>query len=155
VLGQFCSGGFDESLAVYEAADVVVVSGSATAPTLPPFGPTVFNRTAVADPGFDDWYAQVAALPRDAAWRSAFAALFGSPPTDFADLYSDAAKVLLRSLLGTSWVDRNGNLVVDRTALARSVRHTRDLRGVTCTVTIDPATGNRVDDQKSLARCAG
>jgi ABC-type branched-subunit amino acid transport system substrate-binding protein len=156
VLGQFCSGGFGQALAVYQAAGVVVISGSATDDSLPPFGPTVFNRTIVANgDGGDAWFAQLPTLARDAAWRSAFADLFGSPPTDFADLYYDATSVLLRSLRHTASVDRNGNLVVDRAALARDVRRTKDVHGVTCTITIDPATGNRVNDAKSLARCAG
>ncbi len=156
VLGQFCSSGFDQALPIYQAAGVVVISGSATSDALPPFGPTVFDRTAVSDgDGFDAWYAQVAALPRDLAWRGAFAALLGTSPTDFADLYGDAAKMLIRSLEDTAWVDRSGNLVVDRAALARSVRHTKGLRGITCTVTIDPSTGNRVNDPKALARCEG
>jgi ABC-type branched-subunit amino acid transport system substrate-binding protein len=156
VLGQFCSSGFDQSLPIYQAAGVVVVSGSATSDALPAFGPTVFDRTAVSDgDGGTAWYTQVASLPADLAWQGAYAALFGAPPAQFADLYGDAARVLLRSLRDTSWVDNHGNLVVDRAALARAVRHTKDARGITCTITIDPATGNRVNDLKALARCAG
>jgi hypothetical protein len=45
--------------------------------------------------------------------------------------------------------------VIDRAALAAAVRSTRHFQGVTCTVTLDPATGNRVDDPEALARCAG
>jgi len=156
VLGQFCSSGFDQALPVYQAAGVVVISGSATNDALPQFGPTVFDRTIVADgDGGDAWFAQLPTLPGDAGWRGAFADLLGAPPTDFADLYYDAASVLLRSLRHTASVDRNGNLVVDRAALARDVRHTNGARGVTCTITIDPATGNRVNDPRSLARCPG
>jgi len=155
VLGQFCSGGFDQALPIYQAAGVVVISGSATSDALPAFGPTVFNRTAVSDgDGGTAWYTQVASLPGDVAWRGAFAALLGTPPTDFADLYYDAAKVLIRSVQRTSSVDGGGNLVVNRAALARAVRHTTGLRGVSCTITIDPATGNRINDPKALARCA-
>jgi len=156
VVGQLCSGGFDQALPVYQAAGVVVISGSATNDALPQDGPTVFDRTIVADgDGGDAWLAQLPTLPGDTAWRGAFADLLGSPPTDFADLYYDAASVLLRSLRHTASVDRNGSLVVDRAALARDVRRTNGVRGVTCTITIDPATGNRVNDPKSLARCAG
>jgi ABC-type branched-subunit amino acid transport system substrate-binding protein len=156
VLGQFCSGGFDQALPIYQAAGVVVISGSATSDAVPQFGPTVFDRTIVADgDGGDVWFAQLPTLLDDAAWRNAFADLLGSRPTDFADLYHDAASVLLRSLRHTAWLDKNGNLVVDRAALARDVRHTKDARGITCSITIDPATGNRVNDAKSLARCAG
>ncbi len=155
VLGQFCSAGFDQALPIYQAAGVVVVSGSATSDTLPAFGPTVFNRTAVSDgDGGAAWYTRVSSLPGDVAWRSAVAALLGTPPTDFADLYYDAAKVLIRSVQSTARIDGNGDLVVSRAALAHSVRHTTRLRGVTCTITIDPATGNRLNDPKALARCA-
>jgi ABC-type branched-subunit amino acid transport system substrate-binding protein len=155
VLGQLCSTGFDQALAVYQTAGIVTISGSATSDTLPSFGPTVFDRTAVSDgDGGTAWYTQVSTLPRDLAWRDAYTALLGTAPTDFADLYYDAAKVLIRNLQSTSWVDSGGNLVVNRSALARAVRHTTDVRGVTCTITIDPATGNRVNDAKSLARCA-
>ena len=155
VLGQLCSGGFEQALPIYQAAGVVVISGSATSDALPALGPAVFNRTAVSDgDGGAAWYAQVASLPGDVAWRGAFAALLGAPPPDFADLYYDAARMLIRSVQGTSWVDSAGNLIVNRAALARSVRHTTGLRGVTCTITIDPATGNRVNDPRALAQCA-
>ena len=155
VLGQFCSGGFDQALPVYQAAGVVVISGSATSDALPSFAPTVFDRTAVSDgDGGTAWYAQVTALPGNLAWRGAFADLLGAPPTDFADLYQDAAKMLIRSIRITSWIDRNGNLIVSRAALAYALRHTTNLPGVTCTVTINPTTGNRINDPKSLALCA-
>lgn len=49
VLGQLSSSGFDQVLRLYESAGVVTISGSATDPSLPSFGPTVFNRTAVND----------------------------------------------------------------------------------------------------------
>jgi ABC-type branched-subunit amino acid transport system substrate-binding protein len=156
VLGQLCSSGFDQALSLYQAAGVVVISGSATSDALPALGPTVFDRTAVSDgDGGTAWYTQVAALPGDLAWRGAFADLLGAPPTDFADLYQDAAKLLIRSIRITSWVDRNGNLIVNRAALAYAVRHTTNLPGVTCTISIDPTTGNRINDPKSLALCAG
>src|SRR5262245_467793 len=92
VLGQFCSGGFDQALPVYQAAGAVVVSGSATSDVLPSFGPTVFNRTIVRD-GDDGaaWFAQVTGLPRYIAWEGAVASLLGPPPVDFAGLYYDAA----------------------------------------------------------------
>ena len=48
----------------------------------------------------------------------------------------------------------DGNLVIDRAALAQAVRATTKYQGVTCKVTLDPATGNRLNDQTALARCA-
>jgi len=65
VIGHACSFGFATALPIYEAAAVVTISGSATADSLPPLGPTVFNRTAVSDgDGFADWYPRVSTLPR-------------------------------------------------------------------------------------------
>jgi ABC-type branched-subunit amino acid transport system substrate-binding protein len=92
----------------------------------------------------------VKALPSDVRWRARFAARVGSPPSDYADLYYDATDVLLaaiRERIG------HGNLTVDRAALAEA--RTRGFRGVTCTVTLDPATGFRISDPVALERCAG
>src|SRR5262249_51570147 len=47
VLGNLCSGGFATALPIYQAAGLVTVSGSASSSSLPPLGPTVFNRTIV------------------------------------------------------------------------------------------------------------
>jgi ABC-type branched-subunit amino acid transport system substrate-binding protein len=154
VLGQLCSFGFDQALAVYQAAGLVTISGSATSPALASLGYSVFDRTAVADPGFDAWYATVATLPTELAWQNGYDVLFGAPPTQFADLYYDAASVLIRSLRRVAHVNGAGALVINRAALAADVRSTRRYEGVTCTVTLDPATGNRIDDPGALARCA-
>jgi hypothetical protein len=154
VLGQFCSGGFDQALPVYETAGLVTISGSATSDALPSFGPTVFDRTAVNDAGgYDAWYATVSGLPGDLAWRQAYTLRFGTAPTGFADLYYDAAGLLIRNVESVSTVDR-GSLVVNRAALAHAVRGTTNYLGVTCTVTLDPATGNRLNDPAALANCA-
>ena len=152
VLGHICSEGFAAALPVYEAAGVVVVSGTATRPDLPMFAPTVFNRTAVDDDaGFTDWYAAVSATPANLAWRDAYAARFGESAGIFADLYYDAALVVLRTLQRTSSLDR-GDLVVDRAALAEGVRAAR-INGATCEITF-AANGDRVNDPDALARCA-
>jgi hypothetical protein len=142
------------ALALLEAAGIPAINGSTTDPCLAPLGPTVFDATAVPGPDFDAWYVQVSALPIDQLWRTAYAAIFGSPPTDYADLYFDATTLLLVRLRETSHLE-GGNLVVDRSGLAAAVRHTTGFFGVTCTITIDPSTGYRVNDQKALARCAG
>ena len=49
----------------------------------------------------------------------------------------------------------DGKLVIDRAELALAVRTTEKFQGVTCKVTLDPVTGNRVDDPDALTRCAG
>ena len=153
VLGDLCSPGFASALPIYQAAGVVAISGSATSADLPgTLGPTVFDRTAVADPDFDAWYAQVQSLSSDQLWRQEYLSEFGVTPTDFADLYYDAASLLLRRLQSVSAIVK-GNLVIDRAALAKAVRDTTDFRGVTCTVAFDPLTGDRVNDSAALRRC--
>jgi ABC-type branched-subunit amino acid transport system substrate-binding protein len=153
VLGHPCSLEAPSWLPIYEAAGVVTINGSTNGPFVPAFGPTVFNATAIPGTDFDAWYATVNTLPSDLAWRSRFQARFGSPPSDFADLYYDATNVLLTAIGETSRIEHH-SLVIDRAALAARVRHTRGFRGVTCTVTLDPATGYRVNDPAALARCA-
>lgn len=153
VIGHICSGGFKSALPIYQNADLVTINGSATDPSLPGLGPSVFNRTAVEDPNFDAWYAQVKALPSDLAFQQAYQTKFGAPSQDFTDLYFDAASLLLRDITNVSTIV-NGNLVIDRAALASAVRNTTNYQGVTCTVRLNPASGNRVNDPASLTQCA-
>jgi ABC-type branched-subunit amino acid transport system substrate-binding protein len=154
VIGQLCSSGFDQALPIYEAANVVTISGSATATSLATQGFSVFNRVAVADPDFDAWYATVGTLPSDIAWAHGYEVIFESATPSFADLYYDATSVLINKLRRASHIDRTGALIIDRAALTAAVRSTRSFPGVTCTVTLDPATGNRVNDAAALRRCA-
>jgi ABC-type branched-subunit amino acid transport system substrate-binding protein len=120
----------------------------------------VFNRTAVNDTccpfvdGFDPWYATVVTLPSEIAWQQAYTLEFGTAPTEFADLYYDATRLLIRNLQNISSVDSSGNLVVNRAELAEAVRNTTKYQGVSCTITLDPATGDRSDDTTALSRCA-
>jgi hypothetical protein len=62
--------------------------------------------------------------------------------------------LLIGDIRSSSANDGRGNLVVNRAALARAVRTTTNYRGVSCTITLDPATGNRVNDPIALSRCA-
>ena len=160
VLGQLCSSGFEPALGIYQSAGVVAISGSTTSPALPVSGPDVFDSVAVPDDccpfvdRFDPWYAVVTSLPSDLAWQQAYTVEFGTAPGPFADLYYDAAGLLIRDLQTTSYLDGGGNLVIDRAALARTVRSTTQYQGVTCRVELDPATGYRVNDPAALDRCA-
>jgi ABC-type branched-subunit amino acid transport system substrate-binding protein len=153
VLGQVCSHGFAQALAIYQKAKMVVVSGSATNTALPAAGPTVFNRTVVDD-NLADWYAAISQLPSDLAWRLDYTVKFGAPPSDFADLYYDAASIVLNDIAAASQVDAKGELIVNRSALAAAIRTTTAYPGVTCSVTIDPATGDRTDDEAAIRACA-
>jgi len=160
VLGQLCSVGFDQALPVYESAGIVTISASATDPALPSFAPSVFNRLAVSDAccpfvdQFSPWYATVTALPSDLAWQQAYSLRFGTAPTAFADLYYDAAGLLIRTIQNVSRIGGGGDLIIDRTALAQAVRGTMKYQGVSCTITLDRTTGNRLDDPTALSRCA-
>ena len=167
VLGHFCSASLagvsfpgpcpspppTSALTRYQQNGVVLINGSTTNTCLPAIGPSVFNTTSVSDPGSDAWYNQVTALPSDRLWQFAYRAEFGVAPTSFADLYFDATRLLLTRLDQTARVFA-GHLVIDRGTLAAAVRGTRGFPGVTCAVTLDPATGFRLDDQAALARCA-
>jgi hypothetical protein len=153
VLGQVCSQGFAQALRIYETAGVVVLTGSATNPALPAAGPDVFNRTTVDDNTFDNWYATISQLPGDLVWRQQYTDRFGTPPSDFADLYYDAANIVIDDIAAVSQVDSKGELLLNRTALAAAVRNTNGYPGVTCSVTID-SSGNRTDDGAALSTCA-
>jgi ABC-type branched-subunit amino acid transport system substrate-binding protein len=160
VLGHLCSLGFESALPIYEAAGVVTISGSASLSFLPPLGPTVFNRTtvvseAVGDPG-DLWLSQISTLPSVLEWEQEYEVEFGVAPffPALSALYFDAASLLLNRLQQVSRIV-NGNLVINRAELASAVRNTTGFQGgVTCTITLDPSTGNRVNDPATLARCA-
>lgn len=153
VVGHLCSAGLAGALPVYESAGVVVLSGSATDPGLTALGPSVFDRTIVNDAdGGDAWLAAVEQLPSVLAWQSRYQARFGVAPTSFAELYFDAANLLLRRIEQVSALDSAGNLVVDRRALGAAVRQTSGFRGVSCFISLD-AVGNRFNDLGSLPAC--
>jgi ABC-type branched-subunit amino acid transport system substrate-binding protein len=160
VLGNLCTSGMVSALPIYEAAGIVTISGSASGSVLPPLGPTVFNRTVVVSDGPGDagdiWVSQIASLPSVLEWDQEFEAEFGVAPflSPLPALYFDAASLLIRDLQQVSRIV-NGNLVIDRAALASAVRSTTKFQGVTCTITLDPATGNRLNDPTALSRCAG
>src|SRR5262249_26874312 len=110
--------------------------------------------TTVNDNGFDEWYATISTLPSDVAWRQAYRLRFGSAPSEFADLYYDAAGLLVRDLQRVSTIDANHDLVIQRGSLANAVRSTTNYQGVSCTVSIDASTGDRINDPTALTRCA-
>lgn len=159
VIGHMCSADEHAALPIYEQAGVVTISGSATGLSNPTFGPDVFNSVIVPDdtPGASDaWYARVQQLPRDASWRSDYTQRFGSAPGPFADLYFDAASVVLDEVAAASTID-HGDLVISRSALATAVRTLSDspalgFKGVTCWIDLD-SRGYRVNDPTTLDRC--
>ncbi len=158
VIGHFCSPGFAAALQTYEIAGVVTLSGSANNPTLPSFGPDVFNSLVFApDSDFQVWYATVVTLPSDVFWQQRYQDEFGAPPGPFADLYYDAMSVMLDQIAAAATLDQ-GSLVIDRAALAQAVRTLADspaagFKGVTCSITLG-SDGFRVNDPVALAKCA-
>ena len=80
-------------------------------------------------------------LQDDQAWQAAYTARFGEPPTQFADLYYDAATLLLDRIDQVAMVNPSKSLSIDRAALAAAVRNTTDYLGVSCTITFD-SSGN-------------
>jgi ABC-type branched-subunit amino acid transport system substrate-binding protein len=146
VVGHLCSTGLAGALPVYESAGMVVLSGSATDPSLPALGPSVFDRTIVndADNGAT-WLTSVEQLPSVLAWQQRYQARFGIAPTTFAELYYDAANLLLARINQVATIDPSGNLVIDRRMLAAAVRHTTNFQGVSGCISLD-AVGNRFNN---------
>ena len=159
VLGNLCSAGSESALPIYEAAGVVTISGSASRSDLPSLAPAVFDRTivvsdVVGDAG-DLWANEVATLPSVLKWDQEYEDEFGTTPvlSPLPALYFDAASLLLHRLQQVSGII-DGNLVINRAALAAAVRDTTYYQGVSCTITLDPATGDRVNDPAALSQCA-
>jgi len=167
VIGHTCSPSMIAGLPVYEAAKLVAISGSATSTELTAAGPTVFNRTIPDEPndwqGFSD---KVRSQQQFTEWAGRYndyvaantaggeAGPLGSvaDPPQFAEFFYDAAMLLLTRIDEVATVDGEGDLVIDRSALAAAVRATTDFRGVTCDITLD-AGGTRVPDPDDLAPC--
>lgn len=91
-------------------------------------------------------------LPEDVSWRQDYQEEFGAAPPPFADLYYDAASLLLDKIARTARRNHRG-LVIDRAALAHAVRATAEFNGVSCDITLG-SDGYRVNDPVSLAECA-
>jgi ABC-type branched-subunit amino acid transport system substrate-binding protein len=146
VVGHLCSTGLAGALPVYESAGMVVLSGSATDPSLTGLGPSVFDRTIVndADNGAD-WLTAVEQLPSVLAWQQRYQAGFGIAPTSFAELYYDATSLLLNRINQVATLNSSGNLVIDRRMLAAAVRHTTNYQGVSGCISLD-AVGNRFNN---------
>jgi ABC-type branched-subunit amino acid transport system substrate-binding protein len=157
VIGHYCTAGDKAALPIYEQAGVVAISGSVTGAAAPSFGPTVFDRTVVEDApqgkSADAWYKSIQNLKSEPQWQAAYAARFGQAPVQYADLYYDATMLLLDRIGQIATANGNGSLSIDRTALAAAVRGTTDYVGVSCTITLDAATGNRIDSHTPHSDC--
>jgi hypothetical protein len=151
VVGHVCSAGLFGALPIYESAGVVVLSGSATGPPLTGLGPTVFDRTIVDDAdGGSSWLAAVEQLPSVLAWQNRYQARFGIAPIGTAELFYDAANLLLTRINQVATLDSSGDLVIDRGMLAAAVRHTTGFQGVSGCISLD-SLGNR---HNTIGDCA-
>ncbi len=126
VIGHTCSSSVKGSAPIYEEAGLVTISGSATMPTAPAYGPTVFSRTVFSDFDYDStyWIDELEGFQSVQAWSYDFEARFGVEPADFAVLYYDAARLLLERIEETAVLQGGGELVINRAALAAAVRDT-------------------------------
>ena len=61
--------------------------------------------------------------------------------------------LLLDGIGQTATLNGNGSLSIDRAALAAAVRGTTDYVGVSCAITLDASTGNRIDDHTPHSSC--
>jgi hypothetical protein len=151
VVGHECSTGLAGALPIYESAGVVILSGSASLPSLTGLAPTVFDRTIVDDSdGESTWLPAVEQLPSVLAWHQRYQARFGISPTSYAELYYDAANLLLNAINQVATLDASGDLVIDRGTLAAAVRHTTNFQGVSGCISL-LAGGNRLN---TLGDCA-
>jgi ABC-type branched-subunit amino acid transport system substrate-binding protein len=145
VLGPVCSNSAMGALPVLEAADVVMVSGSATTPGLASYGPSVFHRTLLDDDvvtalGYPSQI-YIEDLPSVQAWLSDFAAWGGGLLETGLNHYSpyqyDAMGILLRALDLSSVLQGDGALLIDRDGLRAAVRGTANYPGITGAITFE------------------
>ncbi len=151
VLGPVCSQGAVGALPALQAANVVMISGSATIPGLSVHGPSVFHRTLLDDDQVDTLgypsQIYIEDLPAVQTWLADFEAwgggLLETGLNHFSPYQYDAMGVLLRALDLSSQALNDGSLLIDREALRAAVRSTINYPGVTGYITFD-VQGNRV-----------
>lgn len=146
VIGPLFSMNTAVAAPTLETAGIVMISPSNTRVDLPDFGPTIFNRTVLEgdDTTVNDWDSRVSALASVASWEARYESTYGYYPNMFAKYAYDATMLLLTRLEQSSFHD-GVNLTITRAVLAAAVRNTAGYVGVTGDITLDAATGNRVD----------
>lgn len=144
VIGPLYSSSTMGAAPIFESTYLVMISHGNTNPDLPAYGPNIFNRTVIKDPGSEDWIAQINQLPSVASFKADFQSLFGRTPDDFAVFAYDATKILLEAIEEVSSIDGSSNLVIDRAKLATKVRLTVNFPGKSGSITFD-ALGNRIN----------
>lgn len=144
VIGPLCSGSTRGMAPLLQAADVVMISYSNTAPDLGFNGWTIFNRMVVHDSEFNIWDLRVSKLPSVLSWNDEFSTAFGRQPSSFSKYVYDSTILLLMRIDEVSTLDGSNNLIIDRSDLAAVVRHTTSIPGVTGIITLEP-NGDRLN----------
>lgn len=144
VIGPFCSDSVRGSMPIYQKADLVVVSGSATEEDLSVlFGAGGFNRTILNDQQLSDLgltYDYIDSLASVKSFYTRYEEQFGPLPTEIRSLivYTyDAVQVLLSAIENAAVRNEDGSITLDRTALAEAVRAIEDFVGLTGPIVFD------------------
>ncbi len=147
VIGHTCSQATMPALPVYQQAGVVVIGASCTNNALTEQGSSVFNRVAIRDDRNGETLNQrVVETESYQAFARRYQEKYGEPLADeqFLAAYAyDAAMVLIKAIEKIAVVDPDGNLIINRAALAQAARRTADYAGVTGPITLDEK-GDRV-----------
>jgi ABC-type branched-subunit amino acid transport system substrate-binding protein len=145
VVGPVCSNSAIGALPALQAANVVMISGSATMPGLSAYGPGVFHRTLLDDDQVDTLgypsQIYIEDFPAVQSWLADFAAwgggLLETGLNHFSPYQYDAMGVLLRALDLSSQALNDGSLLIDREALRAAIRSTSNYPGVTGLITFE------------------
>ena len=153
VIGPLCSAAAMGSLPIYQEAGLVSVSGSATQANLTAlFGEGGFNRTVLSDQQFSELGITEMAIDPLAEVQSFYTryeSQYGPLPAEIRPLMAftyDAVQVLLAALDQVSVLTQEGQLSIERLALAEAVRTTEDFAGVTGPVRFDEQ-GDRIPEE--------
>ncbi len=143
MIGPLCTSSTRGMAPLLEDAEVVMISYANTGTDLGAYGWTIFNRTVVMEP-FVYWDAHNNFLPDIFAWNKDFYVAYGHWPDTFAKYVYDATTLLLTRLDEVSTLDNDGNLLINRAALATAVRNTPSFMGITGEIILE-ADGDRVN----------
>jgi len=148
VVGPVCTKAARPALPLFEAADIAIISGAATATDLPSLAPNIFNRTVLDDgqlSGRNPDYVNALASVQD--FYSRYSNKFDSLPAPayrpFIAYTYDAAAILFGAIERASVIRHDGTFAIITTQLSHALRGTTGYHGVTGTISLD-ARGNRV-----------
>jgi hypothetical protein len=143
VIGPLCSSASMGAAPVFNAANLVMISPTNTAPGVYTSGPKVYNRVVLIDPAFEPWDVTIGKLASVATWEASFTSTYGHAPDVFAKYSYDATLLLLTRIAQVSRLDGSSNLVINRMELAAAVRNTSNFPAVSGLISLD-TSGNRL-----------